>query len=120
LYVVLLSLVSELAAFTGVGPVARWGEVIPRWVPCLGGRNVPARAAVVAGAMAALVLTLLRTWAAVQFALGQRIDGSPRSALAPLNFGDWRGDLAVAACAPVVLWGPLLAAATISYHRRRR
>jgi hypothetical protein len=120
LYVVLLSLVSEAAAFTGVGLVARWGEVVPRWVPFLGGRSVPARAAVVAGAMGALVMTLLWTWVAVRFALGQRIDGSPRSALAPLNFGDWRGVLAVAAYAPVVLWGPLLAAVTISYHRRRR
>jgi len=120
LYVVLLSLVSEAAAFTGVGLVARWGEVLPRWVPFLGGRSVPARAAVVAGAMGALVLTLLWSWVAVRFALGQRIDGSPRSALAPLNFGDWRGVLAVAAYAPVVLWGPLLAAVTISYHRRRR
>jgi hypothetical protein len=120
LYVVLLSLVSEVAAFTGVGLVARWGEVVPRWVPFVGGRSVPMRAAVVAGAMGAIVLTLLWTSVAIRFALGQRLDGSPRSALAPLNFGDWRGDLAVAAYAPVVLWGPLLAAATISYYRRRR
>jgi hypothetical protein len=119
LYVVLLSLVSEVVAFTGVGLVARWGEVVPRWVPVLSGRSVPKRAAVVAGALGAAVLTLLWTWVAVRFALGQRIDGSPRSAIAPLNFHDWRGAIAVAAYAPLVLWGPLLAAVTVAYDKRR-
>jgi hypothetical protein len=120
LYVVLLSLVAEVAAFTGVGLVASWGEVVPHWVPVLGGRNVPMLAAVVAGALGAAVLTLLWTWVAVQFALGQRINGGPRSALAPINFHDWRGGLAVAVYAPLVLWGPLLAAVVISYRKRRR
>lgn len=120
LYVVLLSLVSELVAFTAVGLIAQWGEVIPRWVPVVGGSSVPKRAAVVAGALGAVVLTVLWTWVAVRFGLGQRIDGSPRSAIAPLNFHDWRGSLAVAVYAPLVLWGPLLAAVTVAYHKRRR
>lgn len=119
LYVVLLSIVSELVAFTGVGLIARWGEVVPCWVPALGGRSVPIRPAVIAGALGAAVLTLLWMWVAVHFALGQRIDGTPRSALAPLNFHDWRGVLAVAAYAPLVLWGPLLAAVTVAYYGRR-
>ncbi len=119
LYVVLLSIVSELAAFTGVGLITRWGEVVPGWVPALGSRRVPMRPAVVAGALGAAFLTLLWTWVAVHFALGQRIDGTPRSALAPLNFHDWRGALAVAAYAPLLLWGPLLAAVTVAYYRRR-
>jgi len=120
LYVVLLSIVSEMVAFTGVGLVAVWGQVVPGWVPILGGRSVPRRAAVGAGTLGAAILILLWTWVAVHFALGQRIDGSPRSALAPLNFNDWRGGLAVATYAPLLLWGPLLAAITISYHQRRR
>jgi len=119
LYVVLLSTVSELAAFTSVGLVARWGELVPRWVPVLGGRSVPMRPAVIVGALGAAVLTLLWTWMAIHFALGQRIDGTPRSALAPLNFHDWRGVLAVVAYAPLVLWGPLLAAVTVAYYTRR-
>ncbi|MFG2003604.1 hypothetical protein ACGFNU_31025 [Spirillospora sp. NPDC048911] len=40
-YVVLLSLVSELLAFTAVGLVATWGETFPRWIPGLRGRRVP-------------------------------------------------------------------------------
>lgn len=120
LYVVLLSFASEVAAFTGVGLVARWGEVVPGWVPALRGRRVPMRAAVIAGALGAAVLTLLWTWVAVHFAMGQQVDGSPRSALAPLNFHSWRGSFAVVAYAPLVLWGPLLAAVTIAYYQRRR
>lgn len=119
-YVVLLSIVSELAAFTAVGLVARWGEVVPGWVPLLGGRSVPVRPAAVAGALGATFLTLLWAWTAVTFALGQQIDLSPRSALAPLNFHDWRGVLAVVAYAPLVLWGPLLASVTVAYYKRRR
>jgi len=120
LHVVLLSLISELAAFTGLGLVAWWGEVIPGWVPILGGRSVPMRAAVGVGALGAAVLTVLWAWVAVHLALGQRIDGSPQSGSAPLNLSNRRGVLAVAAYAPLVLWGPPLAAATAAYHKRRR
>lgn len=34
-YVVALSVVSELLAFTAVGMVATWGEHFPRWLPIL-------------------------------------------------------------------------------------
>jgi hypothetical protein len=37
-----------------------------------------------------------------------------------LSFGDWRGLVAVAAYAPLLLWGPLLGGVTMSYWRRRR
>ena len=32
-----------------------------------------------------------------------------------MSFGDWRGLVAVAAYAPLLLWGPLLGGVTISY-----
>jgi len=117
--VVLLYLLSESAAFVSCGLIANWGEMVPLWVPVLGGRSIPRRPVVVAGWVAAAVLTLLWTWVAVTFALGERINGRAALADAPLNFHDWRGVLAVAAYAPLVLWGPLLAAVTASYHRRR-
>jgi hypothetical protein len=120
LYVVLLSIVSELAAFAAVGLIARWGEVVPSWVPVLGGRSVPVRAGAVAGALGAAFLTMLWTWVAVHFALGQRIDGNPLLGDGPLNLHDWRGLLAVAAYMPLLLWGPLLAAVAFAYHKRRR
>jgi hypothetical protein len=120
LYVVLLSIVSELLAFTAVGLVSTWGEVVPRWIPVLRGRRVPTLAAVIPGALGAAALTLLWTWMAVTMSLGLRIDGRPQAAAAPVSFGDWKGLVAVAAYAPLLVWGPLLAAVTISYWRRRR
>jgi hypothetical protein len=120
LYVILLSIVSELLAFAAVGLVSTWGEVFPRWIPVLHGRRVPALFAVIPAALGAAVLTLLWTWAAVSLSLGQRIDGRPLTQNAPLGFGDWQQLAAVAAYAPLLLWGPLLGAATISYWRRRR
>jgi hypothetical protein len=120
LYVILLSIVSELLAFTAVGLISTWGEVFPRWVPVLRGRRVPPLGAVVPAALGAAVLTLLWTWMAVSMSLGLRIDGRPQAATAPVSFGDWKGLVAVAAYAPLLLWGPLLGAVTISYWRRRR
>lgn len=120
LYVVLLSLVSELLAFTAVGLVARWGEIFPRWVPFLSGRRVPPLAAVVPAALGATVLTLLWTWTAVSCGLGRRIDGSRATGVKVLEFYDWQGWLAVVAYSPLLLWGPLLAALTVAYGRRRR
>jgi hypothetical protein len=119
-YVVGLSAVSELLAFTAVGLVSTWGEVFPRWLPGLGGRRVPALAASVLAGLGAVVRTLLWTWTAVSMGLGLRVDGRPQAADAPPGFGDWQGLVAVAAYAPLLLWGPLLGAVTISYWRRRR
>jgi hypothetical protein len=70
LYVIVLSVVSELIAFTAVGLVSPWGEVVPRWIPALHGRRVPTLAAVVPAALGAAALTLLWTWAAVSNSLG--------------------------------------------------
>ena len=120
LYVILLSIVSELLAFTAVGLVSTWGEVFPRWIPVLRGRRVPVLSAVVPAALGAAVLTVLWTWTAVSMSLGLRADGRPQLQDAPLSFGDWQGLVAVAAYAPLLLWGPLLRAVTISYWRRRR
>ncbi len=45
LYVPSLPIASELLAFTAIGLIARRGEVFPRWVPYLSGRQVPRWAA---------------------------------------------------------------------------
>jgi hypothetical protein len=118
-YVVGLSAVSELLAFTAVGLVSTWGEVFPRWLPGLRGRRVPPVAVVVLAGLGTVVLTLLWTWTAVSMGLGLRIDSRPQAADAPLGFGDWQGLVAVAAYAPLLLWGPLLGAVTVSYWKRR-
>jgi hypothetical protein len=120
LYVIVLSAVTELLAFAALGLVSAWGEEFPRWIPVLRGRRVPLLFAVVPAALGAFVLTLLWTWAAVSLSLGKGINGRPLAGNAPLGFGDWQGLAAVAAYAPLLLWGPLLGTVTVSYWRRRR
>lgn len=118
-YVVLLSLASEALAFTAVGLVARWGEVFPRWVPGLGGRRVPISFAAIPAALGATVLTLLSTWVAITAALGVDVQGEePEVKL--LTFDTWEGTVVIATYAPLLAWGPLLAALTVAYVRRRR
>jgi hypothetical protein len=60
-YVVSLSILSEAFAFTAIGLIARWGEVLPRWIPALRGRPVPQTAAALPAATGAVILTLLFT-----------------------------------------------------------
>jgi hypothetical protein len=120
LYVVLLSIFSELLAFAAVGLIARWGETFPRWIPGLGGKRVPTLAAVVPAALGATVLTVLWTAAAVSFIAGTDIYGHPITNDLPLHFDDWQGVLAIVSYAPLLLWGPILAVLTVAYYRRRR
>jgi hypothetical protein len=118
-YVVLLSVVSELVAFSAVGLIARWGEVLPGWIPVLRGRAVPRLAAALPAGVGATVLTGLWTWTAVAFGLGRRVDGSRVNGPTVLELHDWQGWIAVTAYAPLLLWGPLLGAVTASYWQRR-
>ncbi|AQZ63490.1 unnamed protein product [[Actinomadura] parvosata subsp. kistnae] len=120
LYVVLLSIFSEVVAFAAIGLIARWGEVFPRWVPGLRGRRVPPPAAVIPAALGATALTVMWTWAGVCVALGRTIHGDALPADFPLGLGDWTRVLATAAYAPLLLWGPLLGALTVAYWRRTR
>jgi hypothetical protein len=117
--VMLLSIASEALAFTAVGLVARWGEVVPRRAPVLGGCRVPVLAAAVPAALGAVALTGLWTWVAVSLAQGQDIRGQALMANFPLDPHDWRGALALATYVPLLAWGPLLGALTVAYARRR-
>ncbi|GAA1143548.1 hypothetical protein F4556_005807 [Kitasatospora gansuensis] len=107
-YLIALSAVSELAALLTLGLVRPWGEVLPRWIPVLGGRAVPERAAVVSATVGVVLLTCLWT----PFLLWWSI---PHPDLTPLGH-----TLIGFVYLPQVAWAPLLAAVTVSYHRRRR
>ncbi|WP_242906967.1 hypothetical protein [Actinomadura terrae] len=119
-YVLLLSLLSEGLAFTAIGLVATWGEVFPRWVPFLRGRRVPTLGAVVPAALGAAVLTPLWGTLAVFVPRAQTVQGRPVEGPNPMDLNTWEGALAYGAYLPLVLWGPLLAAVTVAYWRRRR
>ncbi|QRX90581.1 hypothetical protein [Streptomyces noursei] len=103
-----LSVLCELVAFLTIGLVRPWGEVIPRWIPLIGGRRVRPMAVVVPAALGAVALTAL--WANVPWWWTY-----PHADMTPT------GHLLVGALyQPMVLWGPLTAAVTISYYRRHR
>ncbi|MFE3446020.1 hypothetical protein ACFXNW_23580 [Nocardia sp. NPDC059180] len=120
LYVIALSIVSELLAFTAVGLVAAWGERFPRWFPWLHGRRIPTPVAVVPAALGAVILTIMWTAAfATEFA-GVTLRGDPVPADFPSRAGGWETAFYYLCYAPLLLWGPLLAAVTFAYYRRRR
>ncbi|MBL1090764.1 hypothetical protein [Streptomyces siderophoricus] len=103
-----LSVLCELGAFLTIGLVRPWGEVVPDWIPLIGGRRVRPLAAVVPAAFGAVALTLL--WANVPWWWTY-----PHTDMTPA------GNLVVGILyQPLVLWGPLLAAVTVSYYRRHR
>jgi hypothetical protein len=105
-YVVGLGVVTEALALLTLGLVRPWGEVVPRRVPVLGGRAVPARAVVVAAGLGAAALIALWTPQLIWWALPhEELTATGRL---------WIGVLYL----PHVAWGPLLAAVTVSYHRR--
>lgn len=108
MWMLALSVLSELVAVLTVGLVRPWGEVVPRWIPFIGGRRVRPMAVVVPAALGSLVLTLL--WANV-----------PWWWTYPNEDMTSTGHLVVGILyQPLILWGPLTAAVTFSYYRRHR
>jgi hypothetical protein len=107
IYVVGLSVLTEGLASLVIGFVRPWGIRFPAWVPGIGCRRVPPALAIVP---ASLVATLLCSISA-SFVFGGRAfgeEGEPSPA--------WM----VALYAPLLLWGPLLAVATVGYCLRLR
>lgn len=121
-YVVCLSVVSELLAFSAVGLVARWGEVVPAWVPGLRRRRVPAWAPALAGAVGASILTAVWITAAIAVVRNRTVTGGalPDASAVPWATHDLHFFLFAACYAPLLLWGPLLGAVTVAYRNRRR
>ncbi|MGW4893198.1 hypothetical protein ACWEQL_13180 [Kitasatospora sp. NPDC004240] len=112
-YVVGLSVLTEALALLTAGLVSGWGEVFPRWVPCVGGRRVPPLAAVVPATLGGLVLVaLFGTMPLAWFGL---------FGFHEVAYGNgWWLALSRVCIGPGVLWGPIVLALTYAYHRRRR
>ncbi|GII78465.1 hypothetical protein Sru01_34470 [Sphaerisporangium rufum] len=121
LYMVALSVVSEGFALLTLGLVRPWGEVVPGWVPLLGGRRIPTAAAVVPAALGATAIYGLYAWMPLNAYVFQvrfeptfgPADGPPFPESGP-EF--W---LAVVCYLPLLAWAPLLTAVTVAYYRRR-
>jgi hypothetical protein len=116
-YIAGLSVVSFGAALLTIGLVRPWGEVVPRWIPLVGGRTVPVRAAVTAASVGATLIFGVYAYALLNpifdFRVAPDLPGCPSPLDGP---GAW---VAVASYAPLLAWGPLLVVVTVAYYRRR-
>ncbi|NYI05809.1 hypothetical protein [Allostreptomyces psammosilenae] len=110
---ILLSLVAECLGLLTMGLVKRWGEVLPSWLPLLGGRPIPVLAAVLPAASGALAVTAITVLGALTWYAPDNM-GSPD---APTGTA---AVVMTAAYVPLLLWGPLLGVVTAAYYRRRR
>jgi len=99
LHGLLLGLAALAGAVLTLGLISRWGEVWPRWMPVVRGREVPVAAAVVPGTLVAVLLTAAAVPMVVQ-AITERSYGLL------LIFPFW-------------LWGPALGLAVLGYAWRR-
>ena len=111
LYVVCLSAVSMGLSLLTLGLIRPWGEVVPGWIPILGGRRVAPLAAVIPTGLAAGLLSMLTVTGAAGWSQEMQVAGSPTGPAAALM---------TAAYAPLLAWGPLLAVTTLAYWLRRR
>ncbi|MCT9931490.1 hypothetical protein N5079_14815 [Planotetraspora sp. A-T 1434] len=116
-YLLLLSALSMGLALLTLGLVYPWGERVPRWVPVLGGRDVPARVAVIVAATGAMLLIGLCLYAL----LNSVLHFVPRG---PVLIGAGEAERprpgwpVLILYAPLLLWGPLLLTVTVNYWRR--
>ena len=104
---VALSVLTELAALLTLGLVQPWGEVVPRWVPHLGGRCIPPRPVVLIAFVGAAILLVL--WTPFLFWWNYDRDMTPAGK-----------NMVGLLYLPLVAWAPLLAAVTVSYAKRHR
>ncbi|WP_030463970.1 hypothetical protein [Kitasatospora sp. NRRL B-11411] len=110
-YVVGLSVLTETLCVLSTGLVASWGELVPRWIPFLGGRRVPRLAVVVPAVLGGFALVAMfdlypLAWVGILPEVGY-------------SNGWWRF-LAWVCITPAMLWGPIVLALAWSYDRRRR
>lgn len=110
-WLIVLSSTTECLALLTIGLVRPWGEVLPDWVPMLGGRRIPSLAASVPAAVGAVLLTLLWAMNPVLFTDLFHDPLEPQ--------GGWR-TLMASCYLPLMLWGPLLGAVTWDYRRRTK
>ncbi|WP_409491270.1 hypothetical protein [Amycolatopsis sp. cmx-11-12] len=116
-YVLTLSVLSEVIAILAIGLVRGWGEVVPRWIPFLGGKPVRPMAAVVPAVAGGLILTAL--FSSIPLGDGRQLTAyGVVENVAYVNKG-WE-TLATICVTPIALWGPIVITLGIAYHRRHK
>ncbi|MFJ1757386.1 hypothetical protein [Kitasatospora sp. NPDC088134] len=123
LYALFLSLVCEGLALLAMGLVKPWGEVLPRWLPLLGGRRVPIRAAVVPATVGTALLVLFGAYFFLNPVLFHLhftpLVGNEGTPTSHLEVSGWSQVLFLACYLPLLAWPPLVGAVTRAYYRRR-
>ncbi|MFI9556795.1 hypothetical protein [Nonomuraea endophytica] len=100
----LIGLGSVAAVVLTFGLISRWGEVFPRWLPVVGGREVPVMLAVVPAVAGAAVLCV----------------SAPGVLAGAVQHSAWLDGVMFVVLFPCPVWGPLLTAAVYAYWARRR
>lgn len=125
-YLALLSGLELGAGLLTLGLVHRWGEVLPGWVPWLGGRRIPTLPVVVAGSLGAAAVIVLCVFGVLNrlFDLTTPTtleDAERLSSFDVPTSADISGSPGWVAWLylPTLAWGPLLAAVVWAYYRRR-
>lgn len=107
-WILLLVVGTEGAALLTLGLVQPWGEVVPRWVPRLGGSPIPAHWVTRVSWAGVAILTVL--WTPLLFWWS-----FPHDELTTVG-----SHVVGVLYLPLVAWAPLLAAVTIDFQRRHR
>jgi len=116
-YVLGLESVQVLAGALCLGLIYPWGERVPRWVPRLGGREIPRRLPLVVGGTGNALLYLIVYSVAFGFARAALSDPpgwTPAQGMSPGQ--TW---VLALAYAPMLLWPAALTVALVGYRRGR-
>ncbi|MFD4176774.1 MULTISPECIES: hypothetical protein [Streptomyces] len=115
-YVLGLSVLTEVIAILTIGLVRGWGEVVPAWIPVIGGRRVRPMAAVVPAVLGGMILTFLFT----AVPLGDGRDLALYGVIDTVGYSNGAWNALAAVCGtPLAAWGPITIALAIAYYRRR-
>lgn len=117
-YVLGLESVQVLAGALCLGLIRPWGERVPHWVPCLGGREIPRILPVVVGGIGNALLYYINATLVIRFGavwLGLAEGQTPADGM-----NHWQVAVLVAAYVPMLLlWAPALTVGLVGYGRRR-
>ena len=117
-YVLGLEAIQVLAGTLCLGLIYPWGERVPRWLPLLGGREIPRLLPLAIGGTGHALLYYINGTLVIRFGsvwLGLAEGQTPADGM---NL--WQLAILVAAYAPMLLlWAPALTIGLIGYWRRR-
>jgi hypothetical protein len=126
-YPLLLSALSLGLGLLTLGLVHSWGQRVPRWVPRIGDRPIPVRAAVIPAVVGSTLLLGLVGWAVYHNVINpfEQVDPGvvllgDADDLRPMREKDPAMEREVTwAYSPMAAWPVLLLAVTYAYYRRR-